>query len=242
LSAASAASAATIPRRAEPAARLGGFALIAASVLFMAVFGYLASTFDYPDVLDRPAAEVLPRLTALGAAGRAVWSLYALVPLLLVPAGVGVVAALGRSAPGAARAAQAFATVAALSMMLGLLRWPSIHWELGRAWASASEPERAAIAPVFAGLNSYLGNFIGEFVGELCLGLFFALTAWAMWRDEGYPRWAGIAGLVASGLGFVAMFRNVTTAVEPFAMVINAVLPLWLIVLGVCLVRGRAMP
>ena len=45
-------------------------------------------------------------------------------------------------------------------MMLGLLRWPSIQWELGRAYATAAAPERATLDAVFAGLNSYLGNFI----------------------------------------------------------------------------------
>jgi hypothetical protein len=34
------------------------------------------------------------------------------------------------------------------------------------------------------------------------------------------------------------MFRNVTTAVAPFAAVNNFVLPVWLIVLGVFLVRA----
>lgn len=31
---------------------VGGWSLIAATVLFAAVFGYLANTFDYPAVLD----------------------------------------------------------------------------------------------------------------------------------------------------------------------------------------------
>ena len=54
------------------AARVGGWSLIAAAVGFMAVFGYLAARFDYPAVLDGTAADVLPRLRALGSAGRAV--------------------------------------------------------------------------------------------------------------------------------------------------------------------------
>ena len=165
------------------AVRAGGWALILAAILFIAVFSYLAATFDYPDVLDRPAAEVLPRLIALGTAGRAVWSLYALVPLLLVPAGVGVSIALRGAAPGAARTGGAFAMISGFSMMLGLLRWPSIQWELGRAYATASGTERTSIATLFAGFNAYLGNFIGEFVGELALNLFFLLTAYGMLRS-----------------------------------------------------------
>ena len=222
------------------AVRAGGWALVLAAILFIAVFSYLAARFDYPDVLDRPAAEVLPRLIALGTTGRAVWSLYALVPLLLVPAGVGVSTALRGAAPGAARTGGAFAVISAFCMMLGLLRWPSIHWKLGRAYATASPTERGTIDAVFTGLNSYLGNFIGEFVGELALNLFFLLTAYAMLRSVHRPRWLGIGGLVAGVIGLVAMFRNVTPTVTLAADVNNVVLPLWLVILGIALARERA--
>ena len=221
------------------AARVGGIALILAAILFMAVFSYLAATFDYPDVLDRPAAEVLPRLAALGTNGRAVWALYALIPLRLIPAGIGAEAALGKHSPGAARNATLFATISGLTMRLGLARWPTIMWELGRAWPGASPEQQAGMATLFAGLNSYLGNFLGEFVGELGLNLFFALTAWAMLADRSRPRWMGTAGLVVSVVGFVAMFRNVTPSVGAIAEVNNLVLPVWLVVLGVLLLRTR---
>lgn len=222
------------------AARAGGWALILAAILFIAVFSYLAASFDYPDVLDRPAAEVLPRLIALGTTGRAVWSLYALIPLLLVPAAVGAAIALRGAAPGAARTGAAFAMISAFSMMLGLLRWPSIHWELGRAYVTASPTERPTLDAVFAGLNSYLGNFIGEFVGELALNLFFLLVAYAMLRSVQRPRWLGIGGVLAALIGFVAMFRNVTPTVAFVADANNILLPLWLVILGFTFARERA--
>lgn len=87
------------------------------------------------------------------------------------------------------RVAMAFAQLAAVSGMLGLLRWPSIHWALAEAYAGAAAPERTAIAAVFTGLNSYLGNYIGEFLGELSVNLFFLLSALAMlMRKAGFPR------------------------------------------------------
>ena len=179
-------------------------------------------------------------MIALGTTGRAVWSLYALIPLLLVPAGTGAALALRHEAPGAARTGAAFATISAFSMMLGLLRWPSIQWELGRAYAAAPPAGRATLDAVFAGLNSYLGNFIGEFVGELALNLFFLLIAYAMLRSLRRSRWLGIGGVLASLIGFAAMFRNVTPAVARVADVNNLVLPLWLVILGVAFIRERA--
>lgn len=125
-------------------------------------------------------------------------------------------------------------------MMLGLLRWPSIHWELARSYATASTENRATLDAIFNGLNSYLGNFIGEFVGELALNLFFLLTAYAILRSAQRSRWLGLGGVAASAFGFFAMFRNVTPAVGAIAEVNNYVLPLWLVVLGVAFVRERA--
>lgn len=147
----------------DAAASAGGWALIVAGLAFVAVFTYLASTFGYPEVLDGKAADVLPALLGLGATGRAVWGLYGLLPLLLIPAGLGAYSALREESAGIMRVAAAMAFLSALAMLLGLLRWPSVHWSLANAYVGAgSDAERAAIAALFDGLNSLLGNFIGE--------------------------------------------------------------------------------
>jgi Domain of unknown function (DUF4386) len=218
---------------------LGGASLIAATLLFSAVFVYLARAFGYPDVLDLPASQVLPRLLALGSTGRAVWVLYGLIPLLLVPTAIGVQAAARRAAPLASQAALILALASAACMMAGLLRWPSLHWQLALAYDGAAPAAREAIEAVFAASNSYLGNVVGEFLGELFLNLFFVCAAWALYRAGHAKRWLLIAGSAASLLGVVAMLRNAVPAVEPVAALNNAVLPLWMLLLGVNLVRQR---
>ena len=224
--------------------RAGGIALIAGAVAFLGVFSFLAARFDYPAVLDGSAAEVLPKLLATGATGRFVWAVYAFLPLVWIPAGVAAFHALRPVREGSARTAMLFAVVATISMMLGLLRWPSVHWRLAEAYMAAGAPERAAIAAVFNGLNSYLGNYIGEFLGEMSFGLFFLLSALAMLVPQaGFPRWMGYLGVTTAVAGLIGMFRNVTPAVEPVAAVNNYLLPLWMIVFGVGLFRfGRLTP
>lgn len=226
------------PRPARSSIRVGGAALIVGALAFIAVFGYLAARFDYPAVLDGSAADVLPKLLATGATGRAVWALYGVLPIIWIPAGVAAFHALRTVREGSTRAGMLLAVIASLSMMLGLLRWPSIHWTLAEAYARAGESERTAIAAVFAGLNSYLGNYIGEFLGELSVSLFFLLSALAMLdRDAGFPRWMGYLGVGTAVAGLVGMFRNVTDAVAPVAAMNNYLLPLWMIVFGVGLLR-----
>jgi Domain of unknown function (DUF4386) len=224
----------------DSSVRLGGAALVAAALGFMGVFAYLATRFNYPEVLEAPAATALPALLAMGSTGRAVWGLYGLLPLLLIPAAAGAYSALRWSDEEGMRLALLLAGVAALSMMLGLLRWPSIQWELARAYVVAGPDARTVIAATFDGLNRYLGNYLGEFVGELCLNAFFVLSARAMLRGTILPRWVAGLGLTCGMLGWMAMWRNVTGLVAPIAALNNAVLPLWMIVFGVALFRlGR---
>ena len=228
--------------RTDPAVRAGGIALIAGAIAFLGVFSFLAARFDYPAVLDGQATDVLPKLLATGALGRAVWALYAFLPLIFIPAGVGAFHALRHVREGSTRTGMLFAVVAAISMMLGLLRWPSIHWEMARAFVAggADAADRATIATIFAGLNVYLGNYIGEFLGELSFSLFFLLSALAMLAPRArFPRWMGWLGVVTAIAGFVGAFRNVSGAVGPVAEVNNYLLPAWMIVFGVGLLRHR---
>jgi len=213
----------------------GGWSLILGAVAFMAVFSYLAARFDYPAVLDGPAETVLPHLLATGSTGRAVWAIYAFLPLVWIPAGVGAYLALRRSHPGSSLLALQCAVVAALAMMLGLMRWPTVHWRLAQLYATADSSQRAVLDALFDGLNTYLGNYLGEFLGELAFNAFFLLTGWALLQT----RRVAVLGLVAGLAGLVGMFRNVTAAVAPVAAVNNYLLPAWMIVFGVLLARWR---
>ena len=224
-----------ITERGSLTVRAGGWSLILGAVAFMAVFSYLATRFDYPAVLDGPAETVLPHLLATGSTGRAVWAIYAFLPLVWIPAGVGAYLALRRSHPGSSLLALQCAVVAALAMMLGLMRWPTVHWRLAQLYATADSSQRAVLDALFDGLNTYLGNYLGEFLGELAFNAFFLLTGWALLQT----RRVAVLGLVAGLAGLVGMFRNVTEAVAPVAAVNNYLLPAWMIVFGVVLARWR---
>jgi hypothetical protein len=219
--------------------RFGGLCLAGGALAFIAVFTYLAAHFHYPEVLDGPAATVLPNLLATGQQGRIIWAIYALLPLIWLPAGVAAYEALGPVQRGAMRLALQFAVVAAVAMMLGLMRWPSIHWHLALAFEHAAPPEQAVIAAVFDGLNTYLGNYIGEFLGELSFSVFFLLTS-IVWLQSRRPsRWIGWLGLVTALAGLIGMFRNIIATLAPIAALNNYLLPAFMIVLGITLARWQ---
>ena len=128
-------------------------------------------------------------------------------------------------------------SIGALAMCLGLMRWPSLHWMLAESYERADETSRIAIEAVFNGTNVYLGNYIGEFLGEVLLATFFLLTGRSMLAENRYPAWLGWGGITFALLFTVGAFRNVTATVQPIADLNNALLPLWMIVLGVSLIR-----
>jgi hypothetical protein len=220
--------------------RLGGWALVLGAISFMVVFAFLAARFDYPAILDGPAHTVLPKLLGTGTAGRAAWAIYAFLPLVWIPAGVGAYYALRRTHPGAMLLALQAAVVAALSMMLGLMRWPSVHWRLAESYAGADTNQRGVIGAVFDGLNVYLGNYVGEFLGELSFSTFFLLSSWALLRSRLAPRWVAVFGLLTGVAGLIGMFRNLTPAVAMVAEVNNYLLPVWMIMFGIVLIRYRS--
>jgi hypothetical protein len=218
--------------------RVGGLSLIIGAVAFIGVFSYLAARFDYPEVLDGRATEVLPALLATGNTGRAVWAIYALLPLIWIPAAVGAFHALRGQSEGTMRAGVLLATVSSLAMMIGLMRWPSFHWELALAWAQADPSTRPALDALFNSSNSYLGNYIGEFLGELTMNAFFLLSSMAMLqRRSGFAPWLGWFGAATAAAGLIGMFRNAVSAVASVAELNNYLLPVWMIVFGISLLR-----
>lgn len=215
----------------------GGIALIGGALAFLGVFTYLAARFQYPEVLDGDASEVLPALLATGTSGRAAWAFYSVLPLVFIPAGVGAYEALRQRAAGTMRVGALFAFLAAVSMALGLMRWPSLHWELAHAWERTGGDGRIVLTAIFDGMNRYLGNYIGEFLGELSFSLFFVLAGAGLRRHRSAPRWIGWWGIGTGVLGLIGMWRNVTPAVDAVASVNNYLLPAWMIGFGVWLVR-----
>ena len=140
------------------------------------------------------------------------------------------------------RLAFLFAVASALAMMLGLMRWPSVHWHLALAFEHAAPPEQAVLAAVFDGLNTYLGNYIGEFLGELSFSAFFLLTSIVWLLSPRRHKWIGWVGVGTAALGLVGMFRNVAGALAPIAALNNYLLPGFMIILGVALMRWPAVP
>ncbi len=219
--------------------KIGGLFSLFGGIAFVGVFTYLAINFNYPDILDGDAYHVLPKIVAGGSEMRAIWAIYAFLPLILVPAALGTYAYLRNKHNSLAIGGLIFATVATFANMLGLMRWPSIHWTMAQSFAAASPDQQATINTIFLGLNVYLGNYIGEFLGELTMNAWFLTVGLILMKISGRIKYFGYFAVLTALLGFVGGFRNVTSGVSMVAEINNYLLPTFLIALGILLFRAK---
>jgi hypothetical protein len=194
--------------------------LILAAVLANVGFTALGSIFNYPDVLDEPAGNVLADFRAHESAVSAWFSVLALSAALMAPIAIGV----GRlSSERAMRIAVRVGIAAAVVQVIGLLRWPLL------VPGYAADGNTSA----FSTASDILGTAIGETVGYLLTATWTALVVVALGRRYA-GRWFQVLGLVAAALVLCGVVSPLGLPVIDTANFLGYVLwSLWLIAFGV---------
>ena len=136
--------------------------MIAAAVLGMAAFTGLGSAFNYPDVLNEPAGEVLAKFHDSQGVVSGWFVVLAAAAALFVPIAIGV----GRlSRARAMRIAVPVGIAAGVVQVIGLLRWPLLVPGYAAHAASTDPATAAAARDSFDTANQVLGTVIGESFG-----------------------------------------------------------------------------
>jgi hypothetical protein len=203
--------------------------LILAAVLANVAFTALGSIFNYPDVLDEPAGDVLASFRAHEGAVSAWFSVLALSAALLAPIAVGV----GRlSSERPMRIAVRVGIAAAVVQVVGLMRWPIL------VPGYAADGDRDS----FTTASNILGTAIGETVGYLLTALWTTLVIIALGRRFAGTWFAALGG-VSAGLVFVGVFSPLELPVIDTANFLGYVLwSIWLIGFGVVLLVRERQP
>jgi hypothetical protein len=211
--------------------------MILAAVLATAGFTALGSVFNYPGVLDEPAAKVLTAFSDNQGAVSGWFSVLALSAALLAPIAIGV----GRlSAKRAMRIAVPLGIAAAAVQVVGLLRWPILVPGYASDAASGNGAVAAAARDSFTTANDVLGTTIGETFGYLLTGTWTLLVIVALGRRYA-GRWFQVLGAASAALVLVGVLSPLNLPVIDTANFLGYVLwSIWLIAFGVViLVRGR---
>jgi len=235
----------------EKARPLTGVATIVLAVGFNVPYAMLAASYDYPNVLRRPAGEALDMFAAGGANLILTWHAFAIAALLLAPLSMAL-ALTPRAVsqrPALAIGAAIAGSLAGLAQAIGLWRWVFVVPGLASAHAdplAVPEAHRAA-EQSFALINQYGGVAIGEHLGQLLTALFVMLLSALQW-SEGRRISATIGFLTAAAI-VLGTNEGVAIALgqpgEAFAMATISGflgLTLWIISTGLGLMRTAAQP
>jgi len=225
-----------------------GLAAIAFAIAFNVPFAILAATFDYPDILRRPAGEILDMFQAGGAPLILTWDAFALAALLFVPLSIALSIRADRlvTSPALSIGAAIAGSLAGLAQAIGLFRWVLVVPALAAAHsAAATEAARTASEESFQLINLYGGVAVGEHLGQLLTALFI-LQLSLVQRREDNPVVAAI-GFVAAAAIAVGTLEGLAIALGRSGEIFGLVtilgflgLAAWLIATGVSLLRGPA--
>jgi len=225
---------------------VAGILLIVVPITFNLAFFELGRTFDYPNILRKPADVILRRFAAGGTPLLLRWQALLVSSLAMLP----LVALLAAAIP--AGSALTISTVvigsaAALVQGLGLVRWPFAVPELARRYVDAEGPNatatRETIEVIFATLHRLFGVGIGEHLGYLLTGLWTGLVSVSLLSTSATWPWLGWVGfpigvaLAIGSLEFVGSNEktgwSIAGAIVPVAYIAWS---LWLVAIGIGLV------
>jgi hypothetical protein len=196
--------------------------LILAALLANVAFAALGSIFNYPDVLDEPAADVLASFSAHEGAVSAWFTVLVLSAALMAPIAIGV----GRlSSVPRMRIAVWIGIAAAVVQVIGLARWPIL------VPGYAADGNTSA----FRTASDILGTAIGETLGYALTAAWTVLVVLTLGRTIA-GRWFTVLGGAAAALVAVGVISPLGLPVVDDANFIGYVLySVWLIAFGVVL-------
>jgi Domain of unknown function (DUF4386) len=216
--------------------RLLGATIVTFSVATAICFVVLSAVFNFPDVLRDKGELVLPLYADNAAVVRPTYWILAMSGLALIACSVELGRLLTPFAAGPARLVSAFGVATGVFWSLGYARWPIAMPYLSDLYKTG---DKGRAVELYELLNRYAGMTVGEHLGFLTMGVFAISLAIAL-------RQAGIGPKWFFGLGIFSGVLIMATAYEQYDHIewigqvngiANTVWFLWLIAIGVVLIR-----
>jgi Domain of unknown function (DUF4386) len=208
--------------------RVAAVLMVIAVVLVNVAFLGLGSVFDYPDILQEPADEILTEFRADEGTIITLFVLLALGAALLAPIAI----LLGRlAANDLGRWSMWVGIAAAIVQVIGLSRWPLIVPFL------ADRDDTDA----FETVHTVLGEVVGETFGYLLTAVWTVLIIYALGQRIA-GRWFMYVGLAAAVLIAVGVLVPLDVPGTDFANFVGYILwSVWLLAFAVLIWR-RPVP
>ncbi|MGH2816316.1 MAG: DUF4386 domain-containing protein [Actinomycetota bacterium] len=141
------------------------------------------------------------------------------------------------------RAATFVGAASVLLSLIGFLRWVFVVPPLADAYVAGDPATKAAVAAAWTAQHQFGGALLGEHLGQLLALCWSVTVSLLIVRTRVLPRWAGWAGLAASGLYLFNQGDILATAIPGFpvwdlgGLLGSTLWGAWVIALGVAVLR-----
>jgi hypothetical protein len=222
-----------------------GIVLIVFAIGFNLPYGWLAATFDYPNILRSPAGEILAAFGKGGASLIIAWAAFTLAALFFAPIAA-CVAVVTRRLGDSSSTIAGLGIAAAITQAIGLSRWVFAVPGLAASWTANTDPAaRASVEVVFTTLHQFAGVGIGEALGQSLTAFWLVGVGLAQRHHPRFGRTVGGLGIAGGAVLLLGLAEGMATVIsfDPGVLGLGAligflILTAWLIWTGVlCFLR-----
>ena len=215
---------------------MGGWCLIGLCLFHYGALLYLSMAHNYPSMLFGGGDTALTSLAASmdNLPMLFVLSIYPLLLLLLLPAGIATQHALSENCEGTMQVSEYLLTIAVIALILCALRWPSFNLAIAKAYSTATVAQKTVLGELYNAMNMYVGLYIGDVLGKTCFGLWTLITSIAVIKSNRFASWIGYVGLVTTAIIFVILAsRFCSPLADTIARLhLPMIVPAWFIIFG----------
>jgi hypothetical protein len=220
---------------------IGGWSMIIFAILFIGITLLIDTLAQGQSMLYGMEQHNLFKVAAGTNSIRVLLIIYALLPLLLIPAAVGSFYTFIHLHEANMRVGMYFATAGALALSLSLMMLPSLNWHLVSYINTLPTANQSQTIILLQAIHSYFGVFVGDILGFGCLLVWFYITSFVMLRSDVMPHIVGLMQLIIAICGTLILAFRYTGLVSNLHVNIQApaVFALWLFMCGIALVSLR---
>jgi len=228
--------------------QLTGLFFIAGAVLVNIPYTLLILNFDYPDILRAPVDQILTQFQAGGNSLIYTWLAFAWVGLPMLFGALMLKRILENEDSRFLETATTIGVIGFVVQVVGLLRWVFVVPVIARLYTDpgTATAMKDALSAVFMGIHQYGGVVLGEHMGQLFIIVWTSMISAIIYKSPMFARWVSWLGWIASAVYLLAQAELLATAIPEFPVIGWAGLYgsllwlLWMVVIGVYLIKDRA--
>jgi len=220
---------------------IGGWSMVLFSILFIGITLLIDSLAQAQTMLYGMEQHNLFKVAAGSGTIRTLLTIYALVPLLLIPGAVGTYYTFIEKHEANMRVGMYFATAGVLAVCLSLMMLPSINWHLTTYIQALPPVQQSNLIILLQSFHSYFGVFVGDTLGFTCLLVWFYITSFVMLRTNVMPHAVGVVQLIIAIFATLILMIRYSGLVPDIHINIQApgIMALWIFIAGISLISLR---